>query len=395
MTIATPTTRTWLKRTAFWSIGAVLALLIAVITLVVRGTAVPDATPLSATSPAPGGAMALTEVLKEHGVTVHAVGTADEARTALRTADATLLVHDPNGYLDAERLSGLSLLADHTVTVEPGFTQLRELAPAVSTAGAVDGELTADCGLAAVTRAGTVLGDGIGYRLTGETEHATTCLGSGDDVYSLIRVSEEGRDVTVLGASAALTNEQVAQHGNAALALGLLGENATLVWYQPTIADVPGDDNATIADLTPAWLSPVLALMFLVVIAAGVWKGRRMGPLIVEHLPVTVPSNETMDGRARLYQKASARLRALDALRIGTVRRLATLCGLPRTASVAEVAAVAASVTGYPLHEVRRLLLEAEPAGDRELIALSDALTTLEKAVRRATTAGSAIDPGE
>ena len=251
-------------------------------------------------------------------------------------------------------------------------------------AGAVTGELAADCDLAAVERAGSVLGDGSGYRVistvdTPEFEHVESCLGSGDETYSLLQFEGEGRTITVLGASAALSNEHVAESGNAALALNLLGENATLVWYQPTIADAAGS-TATIADLTPAWLSAVLALLFLVVIAAGVWRGRRMGPLVVENLPVTVPSNETMDGRARLYQKASARLRALDALRVGTVARLATACGLARTASVAEVAAVTASITGKSLHEVRWLLLEAEPATDRDLIQLSDDLLVLDAA---------------
>lgn len=398
MTVSTPPVRTSLRRTAFWSVGAVAAVLVAVVLLVVRGAAVPDATFLSATSAAPGGAMAVTEVLQDRGVRVEVVGTLEAARAALRSGDATLLFHDANGFLEPELLPGLSRLARHTVVVEPGFAQLREVAPAVGAAGAVDGELTADCEVTAVMRAGTVLGDGSGYRLTGDADRAQSCLDSGDDIHSLIRLTADGRDVTVLGASAALSNERVAELGNAALALGLLGENAALVWYQPTPADLPGGDDATIADLTPAWLSAVLALIFLVVIAAGVWRGRRMGPLIVEHLPVTVPSNETMDGRARLYQKASARLRALDALRVGTIRRLSTACGLPRTASVAEVAAVTASISGYPLQEVRRLLLEAEPATDRELIGMSDELLTLEKTVRHATTGiGTALptDPGE
>jgi hypothetical protein len=401
MTVVTPTVRTSLKRTAFWSIGSVVAVLIAIVLLLVRGVSGPGGVFLSATNPAPGGAMAVAEVLRDRGVTVEVVDTQRDAKAALDGTDATLLFHDADAYLEPDRLDGIVSLAAHTVIVEPDFATLREVVPEVSAAGAVEGVLKADCAIPAVSNAGTVLGDGSGYRLTTESAGAVTCLGSGDDVHSLIQVAHDDHTVTVLGASAALTNEHVAKNGNAALALTLLGEHDTLVWYQPTLADVAGG-SATIADLTPEWVSPALALMFLVVIAAGVWRGRRLGPLAVEHLPVTVPANETMDGRARLYQKASARLRALDALRVGTVSRLAVVCGLPPSASVAEVAAFTASVTGRNLHEVRRLLLEAEPATDRELITLSDDLLTLEKAAVRSATggdhrraAGPTTDPGE
>src|SRR5690554_2472772 len=339
MTVVTPLVRSSLKRTAFWSIGAVVAVVVAAVVLLGRGVAVSDGIFLSAENAAPDGAMAVAEVLADQGVEVHVVGTLREARTALDGADATLLLHDQENYLESDQVEEISSQATHTVFIEPGLLQLREVAPQVGAAEAVEGELTRDCSLGAVARAGTVLGDGSGYRLATEAENATSCLGSGDDTFSLIQFEYDDRKVTVLGASAALSNEHVGSLGNAALALGVLGQNPTLVWYQPSIADVTGA-NATLADLTPAWLSPVLALMFLVVIAAGVWKGRRMGPLVVEHLPVTVPANETVDGRARLYQKASARLRALDALRVGTVSRLAVTSGLPRTASVADVAAM-------------------------------------------------------
>ena len=67
-----------------------------------------------------------------------------------------------------------------------------------------------------------------------------------------------------------------------------------------------------------------MILLLLVFLAAAFWRGRRLGPLVVENLPVVVRASETMEGRARLYQKSSARLHALDALRIGAIQRLAT-----------------------------------------------------------------------
>ena len=95
-------------------------------------------------------------------------------------------------------------------------------------------------------------------------------------------------------------------------------------------------------------------------------------------------ASETMEGRARLYQKGAARLHALDALRIGAVSRLATLCGLSRLATVDDVIAAVATVTTRDPAGIRSLLLTAEPRTDRDLVRLSDELLELERHLARA-----------
>jgi hypothetical protein len=241
--------------------------------------------------------------------------------------------------------------------------------------------LRADCALPAVSKAEAVTGAGRGYRVTGTETVATRCLGSGSKVYSLIRLERGARTVTVLGTTDALSNEHVADRGNAALALNLLGANQRLVWYLPTIDDSAAGAAPSIAELTPVWVSSVMALLVIVAIAAAFWRGRRMGPLVVENLPVTVRASETMEGRARLYQRGGARLRALDSLRVGTIARVASLCGLPRLATVDEVIAAASAVTGADPRGLRSLLLDETPRTDRELVRLSDRLLELERSV--------------
>jgi hypothetical protein len=230
-----------------------------------------------------------------------------------------------------------------------------------------------------------VSGAGRGYRVIGQGADATTCFGSGSKVFSLIRLESGSHTVTVLGTSDAFSNEHVAERGNAALALNLLGANPRLVWYLPTIDDSAVAGGPSIAELTPVWVSPVLALLVIVAIVAAFWRGRRMGPLVIENLPVTVRASETMEGRARLYQKGAARLRALDALRVGTIDRLAAQCGLPRLASVDDVIAAVAQLTASDPLEVRSLLLDDAPRTDRDLVRLSDRLLELERSVARAT----------
>jgi hypothetical protein len=87
-----------------------------------------------------------------------------------------------------------------------------------------------------------------------------------------------------------------------------------------------------------------------------------------------------MEGRARLYQRSSARLRALDSIRIGTIGRLGAAVGLPSTASVGEVCDAVAALTGTDRSIVRDLLVDAQPRTDAQLVSLSDRLARLESA---------------
>ena len=164
------------------------------------------------------------------------------------------------------------------------------------------------------------------------------------------------------------------------------------MWYLPGPADAEAG-GPTLAELTPGWVSPVLALATIVTVAAGVVAGRRFGRLVVEDLPVEVRAGETTDGRARLYAAASARGHALDQLRIGTIIRLTQLLRLPRSAATSEIVAAVATATGDPVHDVQRILMDDVPATDRELIELAGALSALELRVRERLTPAAVRPP--
>ncbi|WP_286344238.1 hypothetical protein [Frondihabitans sucicola] len=189
---------------------------------------------------------------------------------------------------------------------------------------------------------------------------------------------------TVVGTSTALTNGGIADDDNAAFALALLGDHPTLVWYLPSIDDLP-KGSGTLASLTPGWVTPSIALLAAAAVAAAVWRGRRLGPLVVENLPVVVRSTETMEGRARLYERGASRMHALDQVRIGTLGRLAGALGLSRGAGVDEVVFRTADLLGVDPRELRHVLVDADPQDDRHLLALSDSLRDLEAAVGRAS----------
>jgi len=375
----------------FW-VGALLLILVVAAVAISRSGLQQEAVRLDPASAAPEGARAVVEVLRDQGVEVEL--TRDLERTLERTSGATVLLHDRDGILDAERRERLAGSAERLVLLEPGVDELEDLAPAVANAGSASTDrFDADCAVPAVERAGEVAADGEAYRVIDDAAAATGCLAGDDDTFSLVTVEADGRETVVFGLGDALTNDVVSRAGNAALALNLLGTDERLVWYVPSTADLDTASLPTLAQLTPSWVTPTVALLFVTALAGAVWRGRRFGPLVVENLPVAVRAGETMEGRARLYERNAARLRALDALRVGTVTRLANALGLSRSASVEEVVIATAELLARPHADIRALLLDTVPTTDAELVDLSDRLLVLEREVAerldpRSTTQG-------
>jgi hypothetical protein len=383
--VTTPTLRALLRTSRFWLIAAGVIVLAVVGYSILTPPAL-DSAPLSPVGTGQTGAKALVSVQREHGVTVSATTSLTAAASQITTKGATtVFVYDPSDFLDAEQRAHLATLAAHIVLLAPSPAALKDFAPTLASAGAATTTLTAHCELGAAVRANAIADGGSAYRVKDSAGVSHTCFPTAHG-FALVQLEHRGGDLTVVGTTKAFTNEFIGDRGNAALAINLLGSTRNLIWYRPSIDDVgAGGHTQSIADAAPHWIEPLLILALLVVIAAGVWRGRRFGPLVVERLPVIVRASETMEGRARLYQASSARLRALDALRIGTVQRVARLCGLSRRASLDEIIGASAVATGRDSASVRDLLVTIEPLSDSELIRLSDALLEFERDVAAAT----------
>jgi len=385
---STPTVRAGGRKAMFWVIAAFGALLVSVAATLLAGGNTAQGPTLGADNPAPTGGMALAEVLRQQGVTVTVVNTFSEAQSAASDeSDSTLLFYDEGGYLPADRLPDVTALSARTVVVSPDFLTLTTLAPGLGFGGVSDAdELTADCDVAAAVRAGTLSPGGSTLRITESArDEYTGCFPSDDDTFAMVQRVTASDALTFVAPTGAFTNDEIATYGNAALALNLLGAGDTLVWYLPTLADVQRTGPPSLGDLTPGWVTPTLLLLVVTFIAASIWRGRRFGPLVAENLPVAVKASETMEGRARLYARSSARLRAIDALRVGTSGRLAQRVGLSRNADMDEVIDAVSALTGRPSHNVRALLLDDIPSTDSDLLRLSDSLLDLENETRRAT----------
>jgi hypothetical protein len=116
----------------------------------------------------------------------------------------------------------------------------------------------------------------------------------------------DGKFLALVEGASLFTNEYLAQRGNAALGLALLGQTDHVVWYVPSLSDsdLEWDPASSLGNLTPDWVTPAILLLLIAGIAAGIWRGRRFGPLVAETLPVTVRASETMHGRAHLTARS-------------------------------------------------------------------------------------------
>ena len=336
----------------------------------------------------PTGSRAVAQVLLRQGVEVVPVETVDAAVDAAGPG-ATLVVVDSE-VLAPDRLTALAATPADLVLVEPDGPVLAELAPSLAPAGVADPAVrAAACPDPDARAAASALAGGFLVRASGD---ATVCFPDPDDpgTGSYAVTTADNRTVRVLGQGDVLTNEHLDEEGNAALALRTLGAQPRLVWLMAHPLDTSADQDVSTSDLLPSWV-PWAGLWLAVVGALAVlWRGRRLGPLVEEPLPVVVRSAETAEGRAALYRAAAARDRAAAVLRAACLRRVAPALGLPPSARPQEVVAAAARATGRRPDAVAALLLGPAPVDGAALTALADDLDALAQQVLSPTASAGA-----
>jgi hypothetical protein len=329
---------------------------------------------LDPANPGPEGAQALARVLDDHGVDVTVVRSADGLDDVPLGPGTTVLVTST----DALGASTVARLVQHAegativmVGAGPGVVHAlgsRDLPNRV----AVDAR-HADCADARFSGLTLEVDRALAY--PGERGCFAGAEGS-------LLVERHG--VTLFGADQALRNDTVLRGDNAAVVLRLLGADGRLVWYVPSFGDLVGDDGVSASSLLPRWLAPGLWLGAIAVGALMLWRGRRLGPLATEPLPVVVKAIETTRSRGRLYRRAGDRAHAAAALREAARARAAHHLRTGSTTPAALVRDVARHVA-RPESEVADLLgTEAPvPGTDRDLIALANDLAALDREVRR------------
>jgi hypothetical protein len=334
--------------------------------------------PLHPDNPHPGGARAAAEILRRQGVDIRLTRTT-AATTAAAADGGTVLVTDAS-LLRAEQWAALDALPADLVVTGTAYADLAPLTDAVTSTGdGGDGVRPARCE-DPDARAAASISTGSGD-VRALAPGVVVCFPSdaSSKVGALAVVEDGDRRLVLLGNPRPLTNDLLDEAGNAALVLRLLGAQERLVWYVPSAEDAT-DPTAAGSALPPA-LPAVGGWALLVVVVAMVWRGRRLGRVVSEPLPVVVRPAEATLGRARLYRRAGAYGHAAEALRAGSAVRLARRLGVPPGAGPAELVAALARAVGRPQTAVADLLYGPAPTDDDALTALIRALDALEDEV--------------
>ena len=330
------------------------------------------------------GSKALAELLRDQGVDVRLVQTTAAAE-AEATDGSTLLVAIPDLLVDSQLRRVAATRAD-LVLVGPGPSTLDVLTPEISGVAVEGGELEREpsCAWQPAVRAGEAeVGEAADYTVAPKAgDSVQLCYPRADAVAVVQLERADGSSVTVLGSGRPLTNERLGNDGNAALSLGALGRNDRLVWYLPSLSDVPAGERESLWSLLPAGIRYAVAQLVVAGLVLAAWRARRLGPVVPEPLPVVVRAAESVEGRARLYRRAGARGSAAAALRRDAIARLGGPLGLPRRADPPAVVDAVASRTGRAPCDVGPLLYGAAPTDDAALVRLADDLDRLDREVR-------------
>ncbi|MEU8120996.1 DUF4350 domain-containing protein [Spirillospora sp. NPDC049024] len=373
--------RRW--RSARGIVAAVLALVAVAVALAALRPAA-SAEELDPESPKRDGSRALAEILRRHGTPVTVARSTGDALVA--AAPGTVLVVTRTERLTEDDLARLSSAPADVLLVRPTSFALDALAPQVRRKGpSFDESAEPGCDLPAATLAGKVA---FHESDTYEASGSTACYGAGYGGARLVQIRDGVHTVTVLGATAPLTNRRLAEEGDAALAMNLVGAGSSAVWLAPGLPEAgAGAGQRSLGDLLPFGVKLLILELLVAVLLVALWRARRLGPVVAEALPVVVRSAETVEGLSRLYRAGRARDRASDALRSGARERLVPLLGLPRSSAqdpsaAQEIVTAVARRTAYDETYVGAALYGPEPLDDAGLIALTDVLDDLERQVR-------------
>jgi hypothetical protein len=364
-------------RSARWVLLALVAI-IGVATLSTVLTAPRPGGPMDPESTSPEGARALVTILRERGVDVIA---ADDVAAVERAArpDTLILVAQTFYLYDDDLVRRLAALPGDRLLVEPVSRTREVLAPQIRLAGATTfGENKPDCDMREATRAGEVqFGLSDAYEAAGDVP-VTRCYGG-----ALVRFTDDGREVTVVSTGGFMTNSGLLKEGNAALAMNLAGSHPRVIWYAPAHSEGNGESGGgtSIFDLMPDQVMWIFLQLCIGVGLLALWKGRRIGPLVAEQLPVVVRASETVEGRGRLYRSRRARDRAADALRTATLQRMMPRLGLGHDAKPAAIAQAVAERCGLYPQTVAHTLFGPPPGNDPDLVNLAHELDNIERQV--------------
>jgi Domain of unknown function (DUF4350) len=367
---AAPLVRATWRRARLWLLLAVVVIAGAIAVVALSSS---PGTPLDPTSADHNGSRALAVLLGQRDTAVSRVTSPADAVSA--PVATTIVITSPDD-LSAAQLDQLAGSGHRLVVLDPDPASLAALAPGYQLTGSDEaGSATPECAWPGATAAGTVSFPDPTDGFTGPSA-STSCYGGA------VSISDQ---LVLLGSADLLRNDHLTGVGVAALDLNAIsadGSVTQVAWLMPGIDDA-GSGSPTIWDLFPPFVHRAFVWLLIVGALLVLWRGRRLGPVITEPLPVVVRSAEVVEGHGRLYRRAAARERAAAILRAAAVARLAARFGLARGAPVAQV--VIAATPGNGSRAVDAVLTGAAPGDDDDLVRLAGELARLEAQLNAAS----------
>lgn len=378
------------RKLALWGL---LVLLIAIGAAMLNGMRTANQLPFDPDNPEDNGMQALARVLESQGVDVTVARGLPQLRGADISADSTLLVAgtaligEDTGHTVMEYAEDAGRLV--VLTPESNTGQVLDL-PVQARSTSQVGTAAPGCDATALSwRDGDELsGANRLVEVTGERDTALTCFppspgynaGGAMAGFVIELPAQDTRPETIVaGIAGSLSNAHIDQDANAAAGLRILGAQPHLIWYIPSVADAGELPPQSLIDVLPDAFIPSVVVLLLALGATMIWRGRRLGPVVVEPLPAVIRSVETTQSRGRMYRRADDRERALASLQLATRRRLAVRLGLSAHARGDEVVLAVAHSTGRPTDELHRLLVDPTAPDDETLVRIAREVRSLEE----------------
>lgn len=199
-----------------------------------------------------------------------------------------------------------------------------------------------------------------------------------------------GGEVVVTGAVDALVNRQLGEAAHARLAVALLAPEGTgavtVVW------DTQVGGDTALLDLLPTGVRRAAWVLAAAAVLYALARARRLGPPVVEGLPVRVPASELALAIGDLLGRHDHRDAAAARLRADLRREIAQALHVPPDTPPDVLVELLAERLGEGLDRdgVRAALLDAAVPDDASLVAVTAALARVRTRIRRPAASGPA-----
>lgn len=176
---------------------------------------------------------------------------------------------------------------------------------------------------------------------------------------------------------------------NAAIALRLLGPtgagategtSVTFVDAVPTAGIAP-DGTRNPIELLPTGVKLALVQLVAAFLLYAWWRSRRLGPVVVERMPVEIAGSELVVAVGDLMRRKGSAQRAADVLRADARRDLARRLGVPLDAAPESLVRVVSTRSGRAVESVAAVLGDGPVPSAEALVRLASSLSDIRQEV--------------